>query len=91
MNATVLDVKVINIHRLSEGHVKAFVDIGVNDAILIKGIRVIEGKKGMFVSMPSELGKDEKWYERVRCLNDDIKGLISEKVLEAYRISRQEL
>ena len=91
MNATVLDVKVINIHRLSEGNVKAFVDIGVNDAILIKGIRVIEGKKGMFVSMPSELGKDEKWYERVRCLNDDVKTLISEKVLEGYRISRQDL
>ena len=91
MNGTVLEMKVINIHRLPEGRVKAFVDLVVNDAILIKGVRIIEGKKGMFVSMPSEQGKDEKWYERVRCLNDDVKGLVTEKALEAYRISRQEV
>ena len=71
--------------------VKAFVDIVVNDAILIKGIRVIEGKKGMFVSMPSEQGKDEKWYDRVRCLSDEVKDLVSERVLEGYRLSRHDL
>src|SRR3989344_7769623 len=85
MNETLLDVKVGSIHRLAEGRVKAFVDIVVNDAILIKGVRVIEGKKGMFVSMPSEQGKDEKWYDRVRCLSDEVKDLVSEKVLEGYR------
>ena len=91
MNVIDLEVKVINIHRLPEGRVKAFVDLGINDAILIKGVRVVDGKKGLFVSMPSEQGKDERWYERVRCLNKDIKEIISEKVLEAYRVARHDL
>jgi len=85
MTVDIMDIKVIKIHRLTqEGAVKAFVDIGINDAILIKGVRVVEGKKGIFVSMPAEQGKDEKWYERVRCLNQDVKILIAQKVLEAY-------
>jgi len=85
MPVEIIDIKVIKIHRLSgDGHVKAFVDIGVNEVFLIKGLRVIEGKKGLFVSMPVEQGKDEKWYERVRCLNEDIRSLITQKVLEAY-------
>ena len=85
MTVDIMDIKVIKIHRLTqEGAVKAFVDIGINDAILIKGVRVVEGKKGIFVSMPAEQGKDEKWYERVRCLNQDIRTIISQKVLEAY-------
>ena len=83
-NLEVLDFKIIKIHRLPEGKTKAFVDLVVNDAILIKGIRVVDGKEGMFVAMPSEQGKDERWYERVRCLNKGIKGLIEQKVLEAY-------
>ena len=85
MDQEALDVKIIKIHRLPEGNrVKAFVDLGVNDALLIKGIRVVNGKEGLFVSMPSEQGKDEKWYERVRCMNKEVKGLIARKVLEAY-------
>ena len=85
MEQSVLDFKIMKIHRLPEGKVKAFVDLVVNDLLLIKGIRVVEGKDGLFVSMPSELGKNERWYERVRCLNKEIKGLIEEKVLEAYQ------
>lgn len=80
-----LDVKIIKIHRLTqEGRVKAFVDLGVNDALLIKGLRIVQGKKGLFVAMPTEQGKNERWYERVRCMNQNVRSLIAEKVLEAY-------
>jgi len=85
MPAETIDIKVIKIHRLpQDSRVKAFVDLGINDAILIKGLRIVRGKKGLFVSMPVEQGKNERWYERVRCLNQDIRSLIAQKVLEAY-------
>ena len=81
-----IDIKVLKIHRLADdGRIKAFADIGINDALLIKGIRVVQAKKGLFVSMPVEQGKNEKWYERVRCLSQDIRELIAEKVLAAYQ------
>ena len=80
-----IDIKVIKIHRLSQdSRIKAFVDLGINDALLIKGVRIVQGKKGLFISMPVEQGKNERWYERVRCLNQDIRSLIAQKVLEAY-------
>ena len=71
--------------QLEHGKIKAFVDLAVNDAILIKGIRVMQGKDGLFVSMPSEQGKDERWYERVRCLTRNVKGIIEAKVLDTYQ------
>jgi len=85
MPVETIDIKVIKIHRLgSNSRVRAFVDLGINDALLIKGIRVVQGKKRLFISMPTEQGKNERWYERVRCLNQDVRALISQKVLEAY-------
>lgn len=82
-----LDVKIIKIHRLAQdSRVKAFVDLSVNDALLIKGLRIVQGKKGLFVSMPTEQGKNERWYERVRCMNQNVRSLIVEKVLEAYSV-----
>ena len=80
-----LEFKIAKIHRLPDGsRLKAFVDVSVNDAILIKGLRVVDGKGGLFVSMPQEQGRDKRWYDLVRCLNEDIQGMIAEKVISAY-------
>jgi stage V sporulation protein G len=67
------------------GKLKAFADVGVNDALVIKGVRVLEGKKGLFVSMPQEQGKDSKWYDQVVCKSAGIYGELSDKVIEHYK------
>lgn len=86
MSFNVLQFKIVKIHRLSEGNrIKAFVDLGINDALLIKGIRIVNGQKGLFVCMPQEQGKNDRWYEKVRCLNKEVRSRINQKVLEAYK------
>ena len=35
-----------------QGSLKAFCDIAVGDLFLIKGVRVVEGRTGPFISMP---------------------------------------
>ncbi|MBF0593709.1 MAG: septation protein SpoVG family protein [Candidatus Omnitrophica bacterium] len=80
-----LKFKVAKMFCLPEaGNLKAFADVSVNDALVIKGLRVIEGKKGLFVSMPREQGKDSKWYDQVSCTSADIFDDISSKVLLEY-------
>ena len=51
---------------------------------LIKGVRIVEGNKGIFVSMPQERGKDGKWYDQVQLLDDGFKRQMTETVLEEY-------
>ena len=81
-----LDFKVARIHRLStDSRVKAFVDMKINDALIIRGLKVIAGPDGLFVSMPQEQGKDKKWYDTIRCLSPDIRNEISECVLSVYQ------
>lgn len=83
---TDLRLQVNRIHRFEgEGPLKAFVDVSVEGKFLIKGIRVVDGNKGIFVSMPQERGKDGKWYDQVQLLDDDFKRQMTETVLEAYR------
>ena len=81
-----IQLKVDRIHKLSDsGPMKAFVDLSVNDVLVIKGLRVVQGQKGLFVSMPQEQGKDKRWYDSIRCLSSEIRDRINEKVLTAYR------
>ena len=81
-----LDFKVTRIHKLEEGasNVKAFVDIAVNELLILKGLRIVKGKNGLFISMPREKGKDSKWYEMIHVMSKDLRERISAQVLSAY-------
>ncbi len=80
-----LKLVVTRIHKLEgDGATKAFCDMSVMDSLVINGLRVVEGKDGLFVSMPREAGKDGKWYNTVIPLNREIKDEIEKVVLEAY-------
>ena len=79
------EITIKRIHRLENNKfVRAFVDIALNDALLIKSLRVLNRKDGLSVAMPQEQAKDKKWYDRVQCLNDEIKEQITQEVLSAY-------
>ncbi len=82
-----IDVKVNRIHRIEgeEKKMKAFADIEINNSLLVKGLLVMSGKNGLFVSMPRQKGKDSKWYETVRVLTPDVKEQINAVVLSAYQ------
>lgn len=67
------------------GTLKAFCDVAVAQSFLIKGIMVIEGKNGTFVSMPREQGKDGNWYDTVIPLTKEAREQISERVLSVYQ------
>lgn len=86
METNTLEIQVQRMYRFeSDRPLKAFADIIVNDALLVKGIKVLEGKNGLFVSMPQEQAKDKKWYDSVRCLTQDVREQITEVVLSAYK------
>jgi len=64
---------------------KAFADIVINDVLLIKGVRVMDGRKGLRVEMPREEAKDKKWYDTVRCLTVEAREQIEKVCLDAYK------
>ncbi|MCX8009926.1 MAG: septation protein SpoVG family protein [Ignavibacteria bacterium] len=53
--------------NLFEGDSKlaAFFDLQTEEGIIIKGFRLVNGTNGLFVSAPSEKGKDDKYYDNV--------------------------
>lgn len=64
---------------------KAICDIIVDDMLAIKGFRLVNGKTGLFVAYPREVGKNGQWYNTVFALTPKAANLISETVLETYR------
>lgn len=81
-----LDLKVVRLNRYEDDDstLKAFVDIAIGD-FMIKGLRIVQGKKGLFLSMPAEQGKDGKWYDTFHPLTKQARDALSQAVLEVYQ------
>lgn len=86
MVTSTMDLEVTRMVRLeNNGSLKAFCDLEISKQFLIKGLRVIEGRNGLFVSMPRQQGKDAKWYDSVSLLTKETKVEVNRVVLEIYR------
>ena len=79
-----MEIKIVRLNKINkEGSLRAFVDLNLN-TITIKGFKVIQGTKGLFLSNPSEKGKDGKYYDTVLFDNLSDKQEVEARVLEEY-------
>ena len=79
-------IEVARVYKVeSVSSVKAFADVVIGQ-VLVKGIRVIQGKNGLFAGMPKSKGKDGKWYDTVKILDDKLQQELQDTLLEAYNV-----
>jgi len=78
-------IEVVRLHKPeSGGAIKAFCDLQFDEDYIVKGFKVVEGKEGTFVGMPSEMSKGGKWFNTFLPLSGDAKTRIEEAVISAY-------
>lgn len=77
--------QVSRIYRVDgDSKLKAFVDI-LLAGIVIRGMRIVQGEKGLFLGMPRHRGKDGRWYNSVVPTTKQIYNSLQELVLAAYK------
>lgn len=71
------------------GNVKAIASVSLDGMFVVKNLKVMDGKKGLFVSMPQEsfTGKDgqKKYSNTFFALTNSAKLSLQESVLQAYQ------
>lgn len=63
---------------------KAFIDLTLDDTLVIKGLTLVEGKDGLFLSFPSTKGKDGKYYNSVYSLDKEWIKLLQDVCVKKY-------
>ena len=74
---------------VNTGNVKAIASVSLDGMFVVKNLKVMDGKKGLFVSMPQETysGKDgqKKYSNTFFALTNSAKLTLQESVLQAYQ------
>ncbi|MCD6318162.1 septation regulator SpoVG [Candidatus Aerophobetes bacterium] len=70
---------------------KAWVTVTFDDSFRVHGLKVIEGRKGLFVAMPSRRLPNGEFIDTAYPLNQELRETIQREVLEEYNQNSSEI
>lgn len=79
-----MQITEVRIALRNEDKLKAFASVTFDDCFVVRGLKVISGAQGYFVSMPSRKRKDGTYQDIAHPVNNDMRREIEDRVLDAY-------
>ena len=79
-----MEITEIRITLRSEEKLKAFANVTFDNDFVVRGLKVINGNRGFFISMPSRKRRDGTHHDVAHPINNDTRKRIEDAVLEAY-------
>lgn len=80
-----MEITEINVTLRSEEKLKAFVNITFDDQFVVRGLKVIKGSNGYFISMPSRKMPDGSFRDIAHPINKEFRDLVEKVVIEKYQ------
>ena len=81
-SAATMDVEVLKVNLVDHKSLKGFAKINI-EGIIIKGLMIVEGSKGLFVTMPQTKGTNK---DIVYPINKFGRDIIQDRVLKMYHL-----
>lgn len=75
----------LRLFESAKSNTKAFIELKLDNVLIVKGLSLVEGKKGLFLSYPSSRGKDGKYYNTVYSLDKDWREKLENVCIKKYK------
>lgn len=80
-----MDITDIRVYPVKDDKVRAFVSIVFDRCFMVNDIKVIQGKEGLFVSMPSRKRKNGEFKDVAHPLNTETRRWVEDRILGEYQ------
>ena len=71
--------------KQEKGSILAFASADIGGCFAVTGIKIVEGKDGPFVAMPSQFGKDKQHHDICFPTTSAMREALNTVVMDAYR------
>jgi stage V sporulation protein G len=79
-----MEITEVKVFPIQEEKLRAFVSIVIDRCFMVNDIKVIQGRDGLFISMPSRRKKNGDFKDIAHPLNNETRRLIEERILTEY-------
>ncbi|RPH94052.1 septation protein SpoVG [candidate division KSB1 bacterium] len=80
-----MNITEVNINLRDEDKLKAFVNVTFDDVFVVRGLKVIAGKDGLFVCMPSRKLEDGTYKDIAHPISNEFRQKLEGQILSEYR------
>ncbi len=85
MKITDIRVRIVN---KDDAKLKAVASITIDECIVVHDIKIIDGAKGLFVSMPNRKTPDGDYKDIVHPINTETREILVKAIFEAYEAEK---
>ncbi len=79
-----MQITEIVISLRDEDRLKAFVNVTFDNCFVVRGMKIIEGSDGLFISMPSRKAEDGTYRDVAHPINNEFRQKIEKAILAKY-------
>ena len=80
-----MEITEINITLRDEDKLKAFVNVTFDDSFVVRGMKIIKGSNGYFISMPSRKMPDGSYRDMAHPIRNEFRQYIETEILREYQ------
>ena len=75
----------VNVHKKNdETKMKGIASVLIDDCFVIRDIRIIEGKEGLFIAMPSRKNASGEYHDIAHPINAETRKMFEDAILAEY-------
>jgi len=80
-----MEITDIRIRKVAgEGKLKAYVTVTFDDCFVVHNVKIIEGKSGIFIAMPSRKTRAGEYKDVAHPIHPDFRSALQNKILDVY-------
>lgn len=82
---------VMRLFESQKSSTKAFIDLKLDDTLIVRGLTLVEGKKGLFLSYPAVKSKDGTYYNTVYSLDKEWRKKLEDTCIRKYKEAKRQM
>lgn len=79
-----MQITEIKVHLTNEERLKAFVSVTFDNCFAVRNMKVVEGKMGLILCMPSRKTADDEYKDLAHPITQEFRHYLETNILQAY-------
>lgn len=86
-----MEVTEVRIRKVeADGKLKAYVTVTFDNCFVVHNVKIIEGKTGLFIAMPSRKTANGEYKDVAHPISPDFRNALQDKILAEYNAGHVE-
>ncbi len=86
-----MEITEIRISLHDDNKLKAFASVTFDDCFVVRGLKLIDGAKGIFVAMPSRKRPDGTYQDIAHPINSETRSWMEKLIVDAYEKEHKDI